>query len=114
MENVHNITINQGSSFAVRFNVKEIDVDGAVTTKNLNGFTARAQLRKGYTASSYQGFTARIYDAAEGIVEISLKATETANLVADVGYVYDVEIVRNSSVTRVAEGRASIRPEVTR
>jgi hypothetical protein len=53
-------------------------------------------------------------DATSGIVTLSLTDTQTSSL-DDARYVYDVEIVNDSSgaVTRVIEGIITVRPNVT-
>jgi len=44
---------------------------------------------------------------------VAISATETAAVTAPAKYVYDIEAVDGSNVTRVLEGALVVRPEVT-
>jgi hypothetical protein len=104
-----NLSIDQGSSFSSTVSVE----DQAGLTFNLTSYTARGQLRKSYSSTTYTPFTVAIPSPATGKIEISLSSTQTAALKPG-RYVYDVEIVQGSLVNRVVEGQIEVTPRVTR
>ena len=58
-------------------------------------------------------FTSSVYDAANGIIQISANSATTANLPSG-KMVYDVIILdATGSVTRVLEGKITVSPGVT-
>jgi hypothetical protein len=103
-----NLTIDQGSNFSSTVTVE--DQDGL--TFNLTSYTARGQLRKSYSSTSYTPFAVVIPNPTNGRIEISLTATQTAALKAG-RYVYDIEIVQGNLVNRVIEGQIEVTPRVT-
>lgn len=114
MATVKNLVIDQGTTFSLTITVA--DANG--NEIDLDGYTARAQLRKSYGATSYTAFTVTVAeDTTTGELTISLTDTQTSALKAG-RYVYDVEIVApvadGSPVTRVLEGIITVTPEVTR
>jgi len=114
MATVKNLVIDQGTTFSLTITVA--DANG--NEIDLDGYTARAQLRKSYGATSYTAFTVTISEnTTTGELTISLTDTQTSALKAG-RYVYDVEIVApvadGSPVTRVLEGIITVTPEVTR
>jgi hypothetical protein len=106
-----NLVLNQGASFSQEF----IITDSAGAVRNLTGYTATAQMRKGYYSQTNVAFTVAQVDV-EGKITISLDDTETAalSLIPSNRYVYDVEITDGSDVERVREGIITIKPEVTK
>lgn len=104
-----NITIEQGSTFSLTFDVN--DADG--TPFDLDGHTVTGQMRKHYnTTNAAISFTTGIANTNE--ITLSLTATQTADIVAD-KYVYDIEMDDGSNtITRVVEGVVYVTPEVTR
>jgi len=104
-----NITIEQGSTFSLAFDVNDSNGDPF----DLAGHTITGQMRKHYKTSNVAAsFTTAIANTNE--ITLSLTAIQTANIVAD-RYVYDVEMDDGSStITRVIEGVVSVTPEVTR
>ena len=107
----YDLTIDQGSSFALDMTVQE---DNAA--KNLTGYSVRAQLRPTQTSSTLTAtFTGTVVNATDGEIQISLTATESAAINPG-KYFYDVEIYTASDaiVTRLIQGSAVVTPEVTR
>ena len=81
---------------------------------NLTGYSAQAQLRKTYTSSTATAFTSTITAATDGVIEIKLADTVTAELPHG-RYVWDLVITdAAANKTRVVEGIATIRPGVSR
>jgi len=104
----YNITIDQGSDFSIQLTVKESGV-----TKNLTGFSARAQLRPTQTSSTLSAtFTCAITNASGGILTMSLAHSTTAGLSGG-KYTYDLEIYTGSVVQRLIQGTATVRANVT-
>lgn len=107
----YDLTIDQGSSFALDMTVQEDN-----TAKNLTGYSVRAQLRPTQTSSTLTAnFTGSVVNATAGTIQISLSATDTA-AISPGKYFYDVEIYTASDaiVTRLIQGSAVVTPEVTR
>lgn len=104
-----NIVIDQGTSFSTSINLT--DTDDAVI--DLTDFTGAAQMRKHFTSSNSTPFVVTIVPA-DGVVQLSLTANTTANLVAG-RYVYDVELTdTNGTISRIVEGIVTVTPNVTR
>lgn len=108
-----NIEIPQGATWS-----------STVTLKTPNGspfdltnYSVRGQLRRQHASTTGISFTCTVTDAANGMFTMALTSVESAALRSPHTYVYDVEIYDGSSppvVYRVLEGKAIIRPEVTR
>lgn len=110
MAATYNLFIDQGTTFRSNVTVK----DSTNTIRDITNYTARSQFRKSvYSANSYS-FTTAI-DGINGNIQLSLSAATSSNVTPG-RYVYDTEIVNNSSgdVERVAEGIIILNPEVTR
>ena len=107
----YNLTIDQGSDFALDLIVKE---DNAV--KNLNGYSGRAQMRATKSASTVAGsFTVTVTNAAAGEMKVELTNATSSAMTAG-KYYYDLEIITsgNTIVSRLLEGTVILTPEVTR
>jgi hypothetical protein len=109
----HNVIIDQGADW--RVDVVYKDPDGVPI--NLSNYTAQLQLRTSYEASSASlnltsssGIT---ITANSGRLAIHATATQT-NALAAGDYVYDLEINLSGFITRLIQGRATVRPQVTR
>ena len=110
----YDITCDQGATFS-----------RVITWKNSNGtpidltnYTARMQVRANYPSTTVVlelttvngGIT---LGGALGTITLAATATTTAAIAAD-QYVYDLELITGSNVTRVVEGSFTVTPEVTR
>lgn len=87
---------------------------------NLTGYTARMQVRDGYdgatavvSLTSGSGIT---LGGTAGTIALALTPTVTAAIDATPSgqYVYDLELVNGSAVTRLVQGNFIVSPEVTR
>jgi hypothetical protein len=104
------IQLESGATFSTEITVSNSDG----TAKNLDGYTARSQMRKSYYATTSTTFDVNISDSASGTITMGLTAANTANIKAG-RYVYDVEIEDGQgSVTRIFEGIVTVSPNVTR
>ena len=110
----YDITCDQGATFS-----------RVITWKNSNGtpidltnYTARMQVRSNYPSNTViLSLTTENSGIALGGVlgTITLAATATATgAIAADEYVYDLELITGSNVTRVVEGSFTVTPEVTR
>ena len=107
----YNITIDQGSDYALQLTVKENAV-----AKDITGYGVRGQLRPSITSSTLTAsFTGSLVTAASGILKVELTNTTTAAM-SPGKYYYDVEIYtsNNAIVQRLIQGTATVRAEVTR
>ena len=110
----YDIVCDQGSTFS-----------RVLTWKNSNGtaidltnYTARMQVRANYPATTTVlslttengGIT---LGGVAGTITLAASATATAAIAAD-DYVYDLELISGSNVTRVVQGSFTVTPEVTR
>ena len=108
---VYNLTIDQGSDFAIQLTLSE-----AGAAKNLTGYAGRAQLRsKKLDVEAAAEFTVTMVDPEEGKVKVSMANGTSAQLLAGL-YYYDLELYTNadSIVTRLLEGQVTVKQEVTR
>jgi hypothetical protein len=108
---IYPIIIDQGSDFAVGF---QIDEEGVA--KDLTNYLARAQIRTTKTSAVLSGsFTCVISDALAGKIQMTLANADSAVIPSGV-YYYDMEIYTagDASVTRMLEGTVTINQEVTR
>lgn len=102
-----NLTIDQGTTF--NYTIYLNDANGA--PQDLSSFTGRAQMRKHYASTTGKSFTVAV--GVNGTVTMSMNAASTSNTVPG-RYVYDLELVNGSVVTRLAEGIVTVTPEVTK
>ena len=109
----YNFICPQGATFSKQLTWKIEDDPVDLTT-----YTARMQVREKYNSP------AKILDLTtenggislggdEGTIQIDVSATDTAALVPKC-YVYDLELVSSSTVTRLLEGQFMVTPEVTK
>jgi len=102
-----NLTVDQGTTFS--YTIFLNDANGA--PQDLSSFTGRAQMRKHYASTTSKSFTVAV--GVNGTVTMSMNASSTTNTVPG-RYVYDLELVNGSVVTRLAEGIITVTPEVTK
>lgn len=107
----HDITIQQGATFAKTLTIKD-DSDNPI---DISTDSFRGQVRKKYTSTEIEAtFTMAITDGPNGLVSWSLTPTETAAMGSG-RWVYDIEWVKaDGNVVRILEGVADTTPEVTR
>lgn len=110
----YDITCDQGATFS-----------RVITWKNSNGtpidltnYTARLQVRSNYPSSTVLlNLTTEnggiSLGGALGTITLAATATATGAIAAD-EYVYDLELITGSNVTRLVEGSFTVTPEVTR
>ena len=109
----YDITIDQGSDFALSVTVSE---DGSA--RDLSTWSARASMRSNLSASTATSFTVDTTNADDGILVMALAHGVSTDL--EVGtYLYDLEIYQGivgeeTKVTRLLQGKATVRGEVTR
>jgi len=107
----YDLVIDQGSDFAIEFTVAQSGV-----AKNLNGYSARAQLRPTKSSSTLSAsFTCSITQPAAGKINMVLGNATSSGLTAG-RYYYDLEIHTsgNSTVNRLLYGEVTLTQEVTR
>jgi len=102
--------LEQGTTFNTQITLD----DNSGNAYNLAGFSVYSQAKKSYYSSNViLQFTSSVYDAANGIIQISANSATTANLPTG-KMVYDVIISDNTgAVTRVLEGKITVSPGVT-
>ncbi len=110
----HNITIEQGATFALPISVTK---DGVPW--NLTNYTIRMQVRKKFTSTSTE---IELTEANSRVVRgtgshqftLTIEPDDTADLTFDTGR-YDLEIeATDGTVTRLLEGLVYLNKEVTR
>jgi hypothetical protein len=102
----------QGATFRYALTWLEDDVP-----KDLTNYTARMQVRSTYDSPTTildidtdDGIT---LGGAAGTIELEVAATTTEDIKPGL-YVYDLELITGSIVTRLIEGSFYVSPEVTR
>lgn len=117
----YDITIDQGSDFALSLTVKESGIVKDFRTLNSKSWGARAKFRKTFEDTTSFDLGATTSGANDGVVNIS--HAFNANTSASAGtYVYDLEIFQHAQgdtstvykVTRILTGNLTLRREVTR
>lgn len=111
---IYNIASEQGATFTRTITWK----DNAGSPINLTGYTARMQVRDDYSSTSAVltlttengGIT---LGGSAGTIVLTATATATAAL-TDGDYVYDLELILGSTVTRLIQGSFAVNAEVTR
>lgn len=109
----YNFICPQGATFSKQLTWKIEDEPVDLTT-----YTARMQVREKHTS------TTKILDlttenggislgGTAGTIQIEITADDTSDVVAKC-YVYDLELITSSNVTRLLEGQFMVTPEVTR
>ena len=109
----YNIVCPQGSTFSQQITYS---VDDALV--NLTGYSARMQVREKHTSTNAildldtdnGGIT---LGGALGTITMTATSDATA-LISAKDYLYDIELVNGSTVTRIREGKFTVTPEVTR
>jgi len=111
---IYNFTMDQGATFGLEVIYKNAN-DVVI---NLNGYTAKLQIRSAYdTSQPALSLTTENGGIAItgnlGKIAITATATQTAAIPSG-EYVYDLEIYSGALVSRVIQGRVNVAPEVTR
>ena len=112
MATVSNLVVDQGTTFSSIITLT--NQDG--TPMDLTDYTVKSQFRKSYQSSSAVNFTASIYDAAAGQVQLRLDPSDTTNIQAG-RYLYDIELTAPSpdyTKIRALEGLVILTPEITK
>lgn len=117
MSNALNIEINQGADFTRVLTIKD-SLDAPI---NLTGYSFRGQGRQKYDSTTIAftfAFAIRTQTGGNiGKVDWTLGNTALVSLILTKPalYLYDVEMVAPSGqVTRILEGQATVKPEVTK
>ena len=122
---IYNITIEQGSTFALIISVEQPDLATDPTGATfepylLQAHTARMQIRRSIDSTTAMlslttengGITINP-GAANNQIQLSITATNTATLTTS--GVYDLEIISSANfVSKVVRGTVTLIPEVTR
>lgn len=106
-----NLYIEVGATFTTTM----VLTDSTGLPLDLTGFTGVCKIRRSYY-SDFDVYSLTVTVSTPettGQIIISATATETA-LMKPNRYVYDVELIQASTVTRVVEGIAEVRPNATR
>lgn len=111
---IYNDTLDQGATY----NLVVIYKDANDTPINLTGYSAYMQLRKNYdsTVADLTLTTANggiSINGPIGEITITATATQTTTLLSDY-YLYDLELVYDSTTTRLLQGQITVNSEVTR
>jgi len=109
-----NFTLDQGATFTQTLIYK--DSDGELV--DLTSYTARSKARGSlesnvviWNLTNGNGIT---LGGATGEIPLTLSAATTADYEPGAVYVYDLEIVNGSTVTRLIQGQVTVNGEVTR
>ncbi len=103
------LQIDQGASYNTTITLYE--ANGAV--RNLATTNVSAQMKKSYQSLTTFNFTTQVADGANGVIAISMDASQTANIKAG-RYVYDVKTTDlQGYITRVLQGIVVVDPGVT-
>lgn len=109
----YNMICPQGSTFSKRLTwiIDDVPVD-------LTGYTARMQAKISHSSKCQPIFNITTENGGisvddEGNVDLLIDADDTAGFIAK-DYLYDLELISSSVVTRLLEGKFIVTPEVTK
>ena len=111
----HDITIEQGATF--RLNLEWKDSNNVAV--DLTAYSARMQVRASYSDPQVQlNLTTQngaiVLGGSLGTINVTAAATLTDDIAIRAG-VYDLELeAADGTVTRLVQGKVTIKPEVTR
>jgi hypothetical protein len=111
---IYNFTLDQGSVWDLEIEYQDPDGDPI----NLTGFTARMQLRKDYNSAVVDltlttGGGGIVITGATGTIDISVTAAQT-EVLDPAFYVYDLELISGSNISRLIQGQITVAEQVTR
>jgi len=112
----YDLKISQGATYSLSFVWK---TGAPPTPVDLNGFTARMQIRPSHTSPTVlielTPANGRITLGAGGQITLNISAANTETLPAG-RHVYDLEVIApdGTTVTRFLQGNVTVTPEVTR
>lgn len=106
----YDLKVEQGATFVVEIECQ----DEAGNPIDLTGYSAAAQIRRTHSSASPSAeFTPTIIPTL-GRVSLALTASQTSGVTHSTG-VWDCELTSPEGVvTRLAEGKVSVSPEVTK
>ncbi|GAB6038219.1 hypothetical protein JCM15519_27780 [Fundidesulfovibrio butyratiphilus] len=106
----YDLRIDQGASFGLDIECQDENSQPV----NLAGYRAAAQIRYRHADDNAAAVFLCTVNAELGVVNLDLNAAQTAALVRSVG-VWDCELTApDGTVSRLAEGKVAVSPEVTR
>lgn len=109
MATIANLYVDAGTTYS---NTIIAQNNGSVI--DLTDHTVKSQIRKSYGSSVSYNFTASIYNATAGQIQLQLTA-EQSDLIPPGRWLYDVEITSLAGTkTRVAEGIVVVTPQITK
>lgn len=109
MAAISNIFIDAGTDYS---SIITVDSAGGAPL-NLSGYTVKSQLRKSYSSSTAYDFTATVFNATAGQIQLAMTATQT-EAVPPGRWLYDVEITSSGGQRRrIVEGIVTVTPQIT-
>lgn len=109
MAAISNIYLDAGSDYS---NIITLDSAGGAPL-DLTGYTVKSQMRKSYSSSTVYTFTATIFNAVAGQIQLSMTASQT-EVIPPGRWLYDVEITSSTGARRrVVEGLVIVTPQIT-
>jgi hypothetical protein len=112
---IYNIIADQGATFTRQLTWN----DSSGSAVDLTGYTARMQVRTSIDAAGAATLSLTtengriVLGGTAGTITLTAEATATQAVTAG-AYVYDLELVSGSTVTRLVQGSFTLRGEVTR
>ena len=109
----YNWTINQGETASLTY-ARTLTSDGsAINFESGAQFRMQAKDRYGGSAVVTLDNNDFTHVASSNTFTVTISATDTAGISAPGRYVYDIEAIEGTVITRVLEGSLIVRPEVT-
>jgi len=106
----YDLRIDQGATLALDIECQ----DDLGNPMDLTGYAARAQIRYRYTDTDPAAVFSVVLNETPGVVSLILGAAQSAGLTRPTG-VWDCQLTwPDGTVQRLAEGKATIFPEVSR
>lgn len=109
----YNMICPQGTTFSkqLTYSIEGVPV-------NLTGYTAKMQVREKHSSQNVIiSMTTEndgiVLGGSLGTIDLFIDSEDTSSFIAK-EYVYDLELISSSVVTRIIEGKFIVTPEVTR
>jgi hypothetical protein len=105
------LQLDQGTTFNYTLVLNDDTTNANI---NISGYSISSQMRKSYySVNATANLTCTVFDAANGVFNVSLTAANTANIKSG-RYMFDIVYDTGEEVVRALEGTIRVNPRVTR
>jgi hypothetical protein len=109
-----NFTLDQGSTFSQTLIYKDSEGNPVDLTSYTARSKARASLESNVIIWNLTNGNGITLGGATGEITLTISAADTANYEPGAVYVYDLELINGTTITRLIQGQVTVSGEVTR